>query len=67
MKKENFMQETLNLEDIIQTYDNDALRDFLPQIQTADDIAKSLVHEHTSENMPTVDAQIHHQIDPSYQ
>lgn len=67
MNTRTFKHETLDLEDAIKAFDQDQLEEQLPQIETLDDVTKSLIHEETGESLPLIDAQIHHQIDPSYQ
>lgn len=61
------MNETLDFEDATKAFDQDLIRETLPQIQTLDDVKKTLVHEQTDISFEVIEAQINHQIDPSYQ
>lgn len=67
MNIQTFKDETIDLEESIKIFDKDIARESLPQIETIDDVTRNVVQDQTGESTYFIDAQIHHQIDPSYQ
>jgi DNA-directed RNA polymerase subunit H (RpoH/RPB5) len=67
MKDQILREETIDLEEVIQIFDHDVLKDNLPQIETKDDVMKAIIHDQKGESMDVVDAKMNNQIDPSYQ
>ncbi len=67
MNKQTLEKETIDLEECIKIFDKDIVRETLPQIETIDDVTRNVVQDQTGESTHFIDAQIHHQIDPSYQ
>jgi len=62
-----FMNEIKDLENIIDPYFGKLKADELPQIETSDEVVIGLLHEHSQKPIELIDAEIHHQTDPSYQ
>jgi len=67
MNTQILIEETVDLEDAIQIFDQDLIKEHLPQVQTTDDVTKTLVHEKTGESIAFLDSHLNHHIDPTYQ
>lgn len=67
MTDQNLALEVLDLENIVMPCNGRPEGDELPQIATCDDTIVEVVQGATGKPLMLVDAEIHHQTDPSYQ
>ena len=59
--------ETIDLEEVIDLVKPQTIEDNLPQIESDDEVITAIVQETSLANSQLADAQLHHQVDPSYQ
>ena len=67
MNLHDLKQETIDIEEVILAYSQKEIERAMPEIETDDSVVTLAVQEQTGEPIHTVEAGLHHQIDPSYQ
>ena len=67
MDLQDLEQETVDIEEVILAYSQKDIEANMHEIETDDNVLIFTVHESTGLPLHTLEASLHHQIDPSYQ